>query len=245
MVKTNPLSEGYLPMCSPSISARKRGRVSVRGRPVLVGPVTSRPPISIIDSTTSTVPARRLSRAQAESAELAGPHAGVGGCVDEAGEPGVDGVGQRGDLLGGEEVHLLPLPFLGEPDPDARGAADEPVGHRLGKHLAGREVDALDRGGCQPRFHEVGHESADVGRSDGGHAHGPEGGDDVLAEPPLDVAERLGPDVGFGGQPLGGVFLEADLAEPGLGPLTFELGVSIPTRKRSASTRRAKVLTRS
>jgi hypothetical protein len=122
-------------------------------------------------------------------------------------------------------VHLLPLAFLGEADANTGRAADEAVGDGLGEDLAGRQVDALDGGGRQSRLHEVGHELADVDGPDRRHGRGAEAGDDVLPEPALDVGEGLGPDVGLGGQPLGGVLVEADLAESGLGPLAPKLGV--------------------
>jgi hypothetical protein len=115
--------------------------------------------------------------------------------------------------------------FLWEADADAWGAADDAVGDGLGEGLAGDQVDAFDGGRSQSGRHEAGHEIPHVDGADGGHADRAEGGDDVLAKPALDVGEGLGSDVGLGGEPLGGVLVEADLAEPGLGPLASELGV--------------------
>ena len=55
------LWEGYRAMCSPIISTKNAGSVTVRLVLVLVGPMTRAPRISDKDSTTSTVRLRRLS----------------------------------------------------------------------------------------------------------------------------------------------------------------------------------------
>ena len=62
-------------------------------------------------------------------------------------------------------------------------------------------------------------------RTDGSDAHLAEVGDDVLPDATLDVRHGLRADVGLGGEPLGGVVPEPDLAEARVRPLASQLGV--------------------
>jgi hypothetical protein len=152
---------------------------------------------------------QQIDAAASQPEQLPGPQPSVPGDEDEGRVMGLDGVGEHGDLVGGEEPHFVAL--------DARQRltltrrdGEQPGIDRRAPDLRQQLVRLRHRGGRVPGCRQSGDPLAHVDVADRAQRHGAEHGLDV--GPVVRVVARSGrrPQVHRGRSPPVGPFGEQD-----------------------------------